>query len=111
MDDYSFKNLKPRGYYNHHTRRERDSVYDLDPYIANGEFIKIDERDDICTVCCGVFRHKTFYRKRGDYTEVHINTSHTYCRNVMKKIHKKRKAIDALKLDLEYKTFLSTDTI
>ena len=85
--------------------------YDLDPYIMNGEFIKIDERDDICSVCCGIFSHKTCYRKRGDYTEVHLITSHTYCRNVMKKIHKKRKAIDALKLDLEYKTFLSTDTI
>tara|TARA_R110002095_G_scaffold83754_1_gene72763 strand:+ start:618 stop:953 length:336 start_codon:yes stop_codon:yes gene_type:complete len=111
MDDYNFKNLKPRGYYNHHSRKSTDSVYDLDPYIMNGEFINIDERDDICTVCCGVFRHKTFYRKRGDYTEVDICTSHTYCRNVMKKIHKKRKAIDALKLDLEYKTFLSNDTV
>ena len=106
-----FQNSKPSGYYNHQSRKVRDSVYDLDPYIANGEFISIDERDDICTVCCGVFRHKTFYRKRGDYTEVHINTSHTYCRNVMKKIHKKRKAIDALKLDLEYQTFLSNHTV
>ena len=43
-----FYKLKPRGYYNHHTRKERDSVYDLDPYIANGEFIRIG--DDVYRV-------------------------------------------------------------
>lgn len=104
-----FYKLKPRGYYNHHTRKERDSVYDLDPYIANGEFIKIGD-DNVCNICNNHFMHKKVVKSKDGLEEVQLITSHLNCRKIAQKIKKKQDEIQQLKLSLEWDIFLSNDS-
>jgi len=103
-----FYKLKPRGYYNHHTRKERHSVYDLDPYIANGEFIRIGE-ENVCNICGCDFVNKRLIKRKGDLDEVVFVTSHPKCNKTMLKIKKKQDEIEQLKLSLEWDIFLSND--
>jgi hypothetical protein len=69
-------------------------------------YIVIDNREDICSVCSKRYPHsKRFLNgyKDGDKTikEVTLITAHAGCRNLVDRLKKAKEAV----LDLEYKLF------
>lgn len=90
-----------------HTRRLKNypHYYDLDPYIANGEIIAIDDRNDVCSVCGNHFKHSKRYTLTettpDGLKEVIIKTAHRGCLHIMARIRHKRAEI----LDLEFEIY------
>lgn len=90
-----------------HTRRRKNysHYYDLDPFIANGEIIAIDDRTDVCTICGGDFKHsqrQTMTQTTPDgLKEIVFKTAHNGCLKIMARIRHKRAEI----LDLEFQIY------
>ena len=88
-----------------HTRRRPPRVYDLDPYLANGELIVIDDRTDVCSICGGDFKHtqrQTMTQTTPDgLKEIVFKTAHNGCLKIMARIRHKRAEI----LDLEFQIY------
>jgi hypothetical protein len=91
-----------------HTRRRKNysHYYDLDPFIANGEIIAIDDKNDVCSICGGDFKHSKRYTMTKDtpkgLKEVVFKTAHNGCLKIMARIQQKRQEI----CDLEFQIYL-----
>ena len=73
--------------------------------------IIIDDRDDICSVCCNHFMHRKRFKygfKYGDKTikEITLITAHAGCRALLNKLNEKKQEV----LDLEFKIFSLQNT-
>lgn len=86
-----------------HTRRRPPRVYDLDDYLD--ELIVIDDRNDVCSICGGDFKHsqkQTMTQTTPDgLKEVVFKTAHNGCLKIMARIRHKRAEI----LDLEFQIY------
>ena len=92
-----------------HTRKRPQRVYDLDPYLMNGEILTIDAKYDTCSICGGDFKHSkkcSLTEKTPDgLEEVIFKTAHNGCLKIMARIRHKRAEI----LDLEFQLFCKQD--
>ena len=94
-----------------HTRKRKSLayVYDLDPYVVNGEILTINNQTDICSVCGGDFKHFKRYTMTQTtpegLKEVIFRTAHSGCLHIMARIKEKRSEI----VDLEFQLFCKSN--
>ena len=80
-------------------------------FDLNDEFIRIDRRDNICSVCGKPFIHSRRFIhgfKDGDKTikEMTLVSAHAGCRDLVNRLNAKKQEV----LDLEYKIFSKQNT-